>query len=197
MAVMRLSKLAAIPALALLASACLGGGSAPSQLLTLTPSEVLPPGATRSATAGQSIAVLSPTVPRAINTNRIPVYVNPTTIQYLANATWVGEPRDLFRNLLSEKIAARTGRLVLDPNNFAQASGATLSGQLLLFGFEPARMEVVIAYEGALSRGQQSLQTQRFEARVPVTTQDVTTIAPALNQAANQLAEQVADWIGR
>jgi cholesterol transport system auxiliary component len=58
-------------------------------------------------------------------------------------------------------------------------------------------MEVVVSYEGALSRGQQALQTQRFEVRVPVTTQDVTTIAPALNVAANQLAEQVADWVGR
>jgi cholesterol transport system auxiliary component len=194
---MRFPKLATIPALALLAGACLGGGKAPSALLTLTPSDVLPPGTTRSAGAGESIAVLTPSVPSAVATNRIPVYVNPTTVQYLVNATWLDDPKELFRSLLSEKIAARTGRLVLDPNNFSQAAGATLSGQLLQFGFEPGRMEVVVSYEGALSRGQQALQTQRFEVRVPVTTQDVTTIAPALNVAANQLAEQVADWVGR
>lgn len=194
---MRFAKLAAIPVLAMLAGACLGGGSTPARLLTLTPMEVLPAGATRSSAAGESVAVVTPSVPSAINTNRIPVYVNPVTIQYLTNATWVDDPKELFRRLLSETIAARTGRLVLAPNNFSQAAGVTLSGQLLLFGFEPARMEVVVSFEGVLSRGQQSLQSQRFEVRVPVTTQDVTTIGPAMNVAANQLAEQVADWIGR
>jgi cholesterol transport system auxiliary component len=194
---MRFHKVAAIPVLALLAGACLGGGKGPAELLTLTPSEVLPPGTARSAAASEAIAVLSPSVPSSLNVRRIPVYLSPTTIQYLVNSTWADEPRALFRNLLSEKIAARTGRLVLDPNNFSQAAGATLSGQLLQFGFDPTRMEAVVAYEGALTRGQQALQTQRFEVRVPVTTQDVTTIAPALNLAANQLAEQVADWVGR
>ena len=197
MGVMRFASLAAVPLLAVLTGACLGGGAAPAELLTLTPTEVLPPGATRTASPADTLAVLTPSVPRAVNTRRIPVYVNPITIEYLVGATWVEEPNELFRRLLAETIAARTGRLVLDPNNFTQAAGATLSGQLLQFGFEPGRMEVVVAYEGALSRGQQSLQTQRFEARVPVTTQDAATIAPALNQAANQLAEQVAAWIGR
>lgn len=193
---MRLLKLAA-PLLALATAACLGGGSAPSELLTLTPSEPLPAGATRSATAGEAIAVVAPSVPRALSTRRIPVYVSPTVIQYLVDATWVEDPRDLFRNLVSETVAARTGRLVLDPNNFSVASGTTLSGQLLQFGFDPTRMEAVVVFEGGLSRGQQQLQTQRFEARVPVTAQNAATIAPALNQAANQVAEQVAAWIGR
>jgi len=193
----QLIRLAAIPALALLSASCLGGAKAPAELLTLTPSQVLPAGESRTAEAGEALAVLTPSVPRSINTRRIPVYVNPITIEYLVNATYVEEPNTLFRRVLAETIAARTGRLVLDPGNFSQESGATLSGQLLQFGFEPARMQVVIAYEAALSRGQQSLQTRRFEARVPVTTQTAATIAPALNLAANQVAEQVADWIGR
>jgi len=193
----QLFRLAAIPALALLSASCLGGSKPPAELLTLTPAQVLPAGESRTAEAGEALAVLTPSVPRSINTRRIPVYVNPITIEYLVNATYVEEPNELFRRVLAETIAARTGRLVLDPGNFSQESGATLSGQLLQFGFEPARMEVVIAYEAALSRGKQSLQTRRFEARVPVTTQTAVTIAPALNQAANQVAEQVADWIGR
>jgi cholesterol transport system auxiliary component len=196
-ATMRNTRLAAIPLLALCTGACFGGGSAPAQLLTLTAAEALAPGATRTADAAGSIAVVAPSVPRAVATTRIPVYVSETSIQYLVGATWVEEPRELFRTLLAETIAARTGRLVLDPSNFSQGTGATLSGQLLQFGFDPTRMEVVVAYEAALSRSQQPLQTQRFEARVPVTAQDALTVAPALNQAANQVAEQVADWIGR
>lgn len=189
-------RLAAIPALALLSASCFGGGSTPAELLTLTPSQVLAAGEARSAAAGETIAVLAPSVPRAINTRRIPVYVSPTAIEYLVNATYVEEPNELFRRVLAETIASRTGQLVLDPGNFTQEAGATLSGQMLQFGFEPARMEVVVSYEAALARGNDALRTQRFEARVPVTTQDVTTIAPALNQASNQVAEQVAAWIG-
>ncbi len=187
---------AAVPVLALLAAGCLGGGSTPAELLTLTPSQTLPAGEARSAGEGGALAVLMPTAPRAINTRRIPVYVNPITIEYLVNATYVTEPTELFRRVLSETIAARTGRLVLDPANFTQEAGTTLSGQLLLFGFEPATMQVVVSYEAAISRTNQDLQTRRFEARVPVTTQTAATIAPALNQAANQVAAEVADWIG-
>jgi cholesterol transport system auxiliary component len=194
---MRAVRIAAIPLLAMLAGACLGGGSTPSELLTLTPTNVLPAGATRSAGAGEAVAVNAPSVPRSLSANRIPVYVSPTTVQYLVNATWVEEPRELFRHLLSETIAARTGRLVLHPDNFSQGSGVTLSGQLLQLGLEPGAMEVVVVYEAALSRGGQSLQQQRFEARVPVAEQTAAVVVPALNQAANQVAEQVADWIGR
>jgi cholesterol transport system auxiliary component len=192
----QITRLAAIPAAALLSASCFGG-KAPSELLTLTPAQTLPAGETRTAASGEALAVLTPSVPRSLNTRRIPVYVNPITIEYLVNATYVEAPNELFRRVLAETIAARTGRLVLGPANFTQESGATLSGQILQFGFEPARMEVVIAYEAALTRGREELQTRRFEARVPVTTQTAVTIAPALNQAANQVAEQVADWLGR
>lgn len=191
-----LVKLAALPALTLLAAGCLGGGSAPAELLTLTPSEAVAAGTVRSAAGGESVAVLTPSVPREVNTRRIPVYVNPITIEYLVGATWVEEPQELFRRLLSETIATRTGRLVLDPNNFASEAGVTLSGQLLRFGFDPARMEAVVTYEAALARSGQSLQTRRFEARVPVALQNAATVAPALNQASNQVAGEVADWIG-
>lgn len=190
-------RLAAIPLMAAFAASCLGGGKAPAELFTLTPSQVVPAGETRSAGTGEVLAVLTPSISRAINTRRIPVYVDPVTIEYLVGATLVEEPNELFRRVLAETVAARTGRLVLDPGNFSQEAGATLSGQLLQFGFDPTRMEVVIAYEAALSRGKQPFQARRFESRVPVTTQTAVTIAPALNQAANQVAEQVADWIGR
>jgi cholesterol transport system auxiliary component len=187
----RVLKFAAGALLALGVAGCFGGAKAPPQLLTLTPEQRVEPGTQRSATTGESIVVLTPTVPRAVSANRIPVYVNATTVQYLVNSVWVEEPKELFRRVVSETIAARTGRLVIDPNNFAQPQGVTLSGQLMQFGFDPSRMEAVAVYEA------ESLRTQRFEARVPVTTQDVTTIAPALNQAANQLAQAVADWVGR
>lgn len=190
------------PALAILAAAlalagCFGGAATPTDLLTLTPAAALAPGATRAAGPGEAVAVLAPSVPQALSTTRVPVYVSPTSIQYLVGATWVEEPRELFRRLLAETIGARTGRLVLNPDLYSAVQGPTLSGQLMQFGLDPTRNEVVVAFEGSLVRGAQAVQTQRFEARVPVTAVTAAAVAPALNQAANQVAEQVADWIGR
>ena len=191
------AKAGVIVALALSLAACFGGGNVPSELLTLTPNDPPAAGATRSGGVGDGLAVLTPTVPQALSTTRIPVYVNPTTIQYLQNATWVAPPKDLFRRLLAETIAGRTGRLVLNPDLYTEVQGPTLTGQLLQFGYDPAQASVVVTYEAALARGAQSVQTQRFESRVPVAQPVTAAVAPALNQAANDVAEQVADWIGR
>ena len=57
-------------------------------------------------------------------------------------------------------------------------------------------MEAVIVYDAAMTRGRNSLTTNRFEARVSVPDDTPAALAPALNQAANQVAEQVAAWLG-
>lgn len=191
------AKAGVIAALALSLGACLGGGKAPSELLTLTPNNPPAAGATRSGGPGDGLAVLTPTVPQALSTTRIPVYVSPTVIQYLQDATWVEPPKDLFRRLLGQTISGRTGRLVLNPDLYTEVQGPTLTGQLLQFGYDPSQAAVVVTFEAALARGAQSVQTQRFESRVPVAQPVTAVVAPALNQAANDVAEQVADWIGR
>jgi cholesterol transport system auxiliary component len=122
-------RIAAIPLLALLSASCFGGGSKPTELLTLTPAQVCRRAKARSAGPGEVLAVQTPTVTRAINTRRIPVYVDPITIEYLVGATYIEEPAELFRRVVAETIAARTGRLVLDPGNFTQEAGATLAGK--------------------------------------------------------------------
>ena len=48
----------------------------------------------------------------------------------------------------------------------------------------------------ARSGGNGAVVTNRFEARVPVADATPATVAPALNQASNQVAEAVAAWIG-
>ena len=88
-------------------SGCFGGGG-PSELLTLTASAPRPPAQSRAAAQGQVITVTTPTVPQAIRTKRVPVYVSPTVIQYLEGTQWVEGPNELFRQLLSETIASRT-----------------------------------------------------------------------------------------
>lgn len=182
-------------ALAVSLGACFGGGRAPTALLTLTAAQAPLPNVARGG-EGEPVTVMTPSVPRSMSTTRIPVYVSPTTIQYLQNATYVEEPNELFRQLLAETIAARTGRTVLNPDVYSQVPGATLSGQLLQFGLDPTRSEAVVTFEAAVARSETAVRLQRFEARVPVTQAVTAQVAPALNQAANQVAAQVADWLG-
>ena len=190
---MRLTLVAAMSALGL--AGCFGGASVPDELLTLTASPSPSASAPRSSAQGAAITVAEPTVPQALRTNRVPVYVSDTAIQYLKDAQWVENPGPLFGRLLGEVIAARTGRVVLDPRQFTHDPGLQLTGQLHRFGLDPTRMEVLVVYDATMAR-ENGVSTNRFEARVPVAADDPATVAPALNQAANQVAEQVAAWIG-
>ena len=185
---------AALPVIAL--AGCFGG-HAPDQLLTLTPAETRPAATPRSAGQGEAVTVVVPTVPQALRTTRIPVYVSDNVVQYLTKAEWVENPGPLFGRLLGETIAARTGRVVLDPSQYSHDPGTRLTGQLLRFGLDPAAMQVVVTYDAAIARGTAGgVTTNRFEARVPVAAATPEAVAPALNQAANQVADQVAAWLG-
>src|SRR4029453_14492103 len=95
---MRLKSLSAA-LLPLALSACFGGASVPDQLLTLTAAQGPPISTPRAAGAGQAITVVDPTVPQALRTTRVPVYVDDTTIQYLQDAVWVENPGPLFGRL--------------------------------------------------------------------------------------------------
>jgi cholesterol transport system auxiliary component len=193
---MRPKLLLALPA-ALALSACFGG-SAPDQLLTLTAAEPRPAATPRAAAQGEAITVAVPSLPQALRTNRIPVYVNDTTIQYLTDAVWVDQPDELFARLLGETISARTGRVVLDPSQYSHDPGTRITGTLLKFGLDPNSMQVVIVYDAAMARGGPTggVVTNRFETRLPVAEATPAAVATALNQAANQLAAEVAAWIG-
>ena len=182
---------------ALALAGCFGGASVPDQLLTLTPAQVRPTETPRTAAGGEAITVVEPTVPQALRTTRVPVYVDDTSIQYLEDAVWVENPGALFGRLVGETIGARTGRVVLDPNQYTHEPGIQLTGQLLKLGLDPNTMEVVLVYDAALNRGRTSVTTNRFEARVSVADDTPAVVAPALNQAANQVAEQVAAWVGQ
>lgn len=185
-----------LPAVAALALAGCFGGGAPAQLLTLTPSAMRTAAAPVSAGQGAAITIVDPTVPQALRTTRIPVYVSETSIQYLEDAAWVENPGPLFARLLSETVAVRTGRVVLDSRQYSQDPGTRITGQLLKFGLDPARMEAVVVYDAVLPRAG-GVASNRFEARVPVAEATPAAVAPALNQAANQVADQVAGWIAQ
>ena len=186
----------ALAAAVLALGGCGLGGKAPDVLLNLTPDATLPAQTGSSSSAENAITVVRPTVPQALKTTRVPVMTG-QQVAYVDKAFWVDTPDQLFRRLLSETIAARTGRVVLDPLQFSFNPGNRLTGQLQNFGVDAQTGQAVVTYDAALARGADTVVTRRFEARVPVGAIDRASVAPALNAAANQVAAQVAAWVGR
>ena len=182
-------------AAALAVSACLSFGAKPPATLMRLTSDARAPASSRTAPAGQAITVVPPSAPAELLTPRVPVRTGATQVAYVKDAQWVEVPTILFARLLSETIAARTGRVVLDPKQFTFDPGQRLTGTLQSFGLDADRMEAVLVYDAAVSRGE-AVETRRFEARVPVAALDAASAPAALNQAANQVASEVAAWVG-
>jgi len=196
---MRLFTKSAVIALALGLSGCsglLGGGKPPANLVSLTPEAAEPAQLARSAAAGQAVTIETPTVPKELSAVRVPVQVSPTDVQYVANLTLVDTPDRLFQALLQETVRRATNRVVLDPNQTGFDPGLTVNGQLQRFGYDAATGQVVVTYDGTLSAGGGArVETRRFTATAPADG-TAATVGPALNRAANQVALDVAKWIG-
>ena len=173
------------------------GGKPPKTLLTLTPEASLPTGSARSGAEGSTLVVLTPGTPAIIANNRIAVRSNGNDVAYLVNANWADAPAKLFADLLSETIAAKTSRTVIDRRQYASAPGARLGGELLEFGVDATARKAVVRYDAVLMPGDgKPLLTRRFEASAPASPDNVQAAVRALNEAANQVAAQVADWVG-
>jgi cholesterol transport system auxiliary component len=172
-----------------------GGGKAPAALYTLT-SEAPPAAPTRSAAVGETVTVRLPVIPEQLRTSRVPVQVTPTVVQYVTDLQWVDTPDELFQGLLEETIRRTTNRVVLDPAQSTLDPGLVVTGQLNRFGYDAQQGTVIVQYDASLAtQGGTHVETRRFEATLPADG-TAATVAPALNQAANQVAMQVAQWIG-
>jgi cholesterol transport system auxiliary component len=184
-------------AAALALSGCLSFGTKPpAVLMRLTPTDARTAGASRTAGAGDAITVAVPSVPQELRTPRVPVRTGGTGVSYLKDAQWVENPDALFARLLSETIAARGNRVVLDPLQTSLDPGTRLTGTLATFGLDADSSEAVAVYDGVLSRNADAVESRRFEARVPVAALDAASAPAALNQAANQIAGEIAAWVG-
>ena len=187
----------ALLALPLALAGCISFGAKPPPVLfTLTPSAEPAPG---PLTGEARPVVLSiPSVPEKLATLRVPVQATDTTLAYLKDAQWVENPAGLFRRLLAETMAARTGRFVLPADQFAPSPADTVSGTLADFGLDARTMEAVVTFDALDQKaGSATPIGRRFTARVPVAAAQAGPVAVALNQAANQVAAEMADWVGR
>ena len=175
------------------------GAKPPASLLTLTAAAAPAIGQDQNSATGRAITIEVPTSPQSLATARVPVQTGETSIAYVEKALWAEPPTRLFARLLADTMTARTGRVVVSSVQAVGDPGAHLGGELRNFGIDGQTRVAVVTFDGSLMRvaTKGGVEKRRFEVRVPVTTIDATGVGPALNDAANQVAAQVADWVGR
>lgn len=187
----------AVLAPALLLGGCLSFGSEPPEsLLTLTPTATAPAGTGGSSTADTAISLVEFQAPAALNVTRVPVQVSDTEIAYLKDAVWVERPARLFRRLIAETIRTRSNRVVVDGDDPGALATNRLTGTLRQFGYDARSGSVVVVFDAVRPGEGSAVETRRFEASVPGVAADVGSVGPALNRAANDVAGQVAEWVG-
>jgi cholesterol transport system auxiliary component len=178
-------------------SGCISfGAKPPPTLFGLTPASSAPAGPLPGGSLRQALVVQEPEVDKRLAVIRVPVQIDESNVAYLKDAQWVSRPARLFRSLLAETIRAKGTRLVLE-DDAVEAGGAThLAGRLLDMGYDARTRAAVVRYDAIRQVGNGPVASQRFEASVPVAEAKAAYVGPALNQAANQVARQVADWVG-
>ena len=184
-----------VPALAL--AGCISfGPEPPPSLLTLTPTNLLPAGASAAGNQASALAMVEFETPQKLAVTRVPVQVTDSEVAYLKDAVWVEPPARLLRRLIAETVRAGTGRVVIDGDDPGVYADTRLSGIVREFGYDAQTSSVVLRFDAVRAGEGSEVTTRRFEAIIPGITPDVVAVGPALNQAANQVAADVAAWIG-
>jgi len=72
----------------------------------------------------------------------------------------------------------------------------TITGNLSRFGYDAQEGAVIVRYDAAKTRaGGNAVETRRFEAR-ETSDGSASSVASAINAAANRVAIDVAQWVG-
>lgn len=189
-------KLAALaPTLAL--AGCLSlGAEPPAILLNLTSEASAPAGSEQTGSRAEALAIHEPHVPAEVDVLRIPVRVSDTELAYLQDAVWVEKPARLFRRLVAETVRVRTGRFAIDGDDPSLFAENHLRGTLREFGYDAATSSVVVRYDAIKQRGDGPVEAKRFEAIESGVIAKPGPVGAALNRTSNEVARQVADWLG-
>ena len=170
------------------------GPKAPETLLSLRPTSAPAAGASASGTLATALVVLEPAAEARVAVTRIPVQIDDSNVAYLTKTLWVERPSRLFQRLLAETIRAKGNRLVIEAN--PGGTGMQLSGRLLDMGYDARSRSAVVRFDAVKTGTGGKIDTRRFESIVPVTEAEAQYVGPALNEAANTVAQAVADWVG-
>ncbi len=184
----------ALPLVMALGACVSFGGKAPPSMLVLTSDNIVSAGSARMASSAETLVIQTPAVPRKLDTNRVPVQINASSIAYLKDAFWADKPARLMQSLLVETLSAKSSNLVLNEVDAGGKASIYLSGSLLEFGIDAATNEAVVVYDAVkITRGNPT-EKRRFEARRPLSVVAPAQAGEALNAAANDVAVQIASW---
>jgi cholesterol transport system auxiliary component len=185
-------------ALVLPLSGCISfGEKPPAHLMSLSADARRPANETRVAQDKNAVSVAIPVTIAALRNQHLAVLTQGAQFAYLPKAMWSDIPNHLFRDLLAETIEAKTGRFVPDARNASITPDTRLAGTLAAFQLIGGEGKVTVIYDATLARsGSDQIRTRRFEATVPTASEQPDSVAAALNRASNQVAADVADWIG-
>ena len=188
------ARLLALPVILSLGACISFETKAPPSMLVLTADNSVTAGAARTASAADALVIQTPEVPRKLDTNRVPVQINASSIAYVKDAFWADKPARLMQQLLSETVSSKTGHLVLSEVDTGGKAARFISGSLLEFGVDAATNEAVVVFDAVkITRGNPT-EKRRFEARRPVAAVEAAPVGAALNEAANEVALQIAEW---
>lgn len=194
----RLSRLLPAAALGLALTGCVNlGGAEPAKVMIGLSADAAPPAGTLAGgPVADALVVLDPVADRRLDVPRVAVQVDDARVAYLVDAAWVERPQRQLRRLIAETVRAGGKRLVFEGIEGEGRARSVLSGRLVDMGYDARGSAVVVRYDAVLSDGGGAVRSQRFEARVPGVKPKAKYVAPALNKAANDVARQVADWVG-
>ena len=183
----------------ILAAFALGGCSlgpkAPPRLYTLTAINGPVAGASANGRLEDAVVVLEPEAEQRLDVTRVPVQIDPQNVAYLKNAGWVERPARLMQRLLADTIRARGSRVVLDGADPEGGAGVRLSGRLIDMGYDAQSSSVVVRYDAIRETAGGQIAMRRFESIVPGVPSKPQPVGVALNQAANQVAAEIAAWL--
>jgi len=171
------------------------GGEPPTVLLTLSSEKSVADNDERRTGDGQPLVVNFPATPRLLDSLRIPVQVNDTSVAYVKQAFWADKPSRLFHALLKESLTAKTGRLVLPADEAKSGESMILSGTLTEFGYDTASLRAIATYDALLRSPDGQVTSKRFRASSPVSAVEPQIVGSALNKAANIIAADVSNWV--
>lgn len=172
------------------------GAKPPPQLLTIAATTAPPAGQVMNSTGKPVISVFAPDVPRSLESLRVAVHEDATSIAYVKKAQWAETPRQMFRRVLAETIAADGAVFVAEGEQGVVLGARRLSGTLVEFGLDARTREAVVTFDATMTSATPGEATrQRFTARVPVRKIEADRVAGPINEAANKVAADVAAWV--
>ena len=172
------------------------GKEPPDQLLNLTAASPAPAGTAASGNVDAALAILDLQAPQKLIVTRVPVVMDGSSLAYLKDAEWVEKPADLFGRLLADTLRAKGNRLVVSGTDLEYAAATKLSGTLAAMEYDASRGAAVVRFDAVLQTGDSQILTRRFESEVTGVSAEARPVGEALNRAANDVAGQVAEWVG-